>query len=129
METTEKNQGEKVSGLTQSERNKFLEALAVVQEYAYRINESRGWHNPVPTDAECVANCHGEISEINEWLRSGNPPDDKIPAYSGAEAEAADTVIRLMNWCKRRGWRLSEAILAKLDYNATRPHRHGGKNY
>lgn len=115
-----------------SEENvkKFVEAFSTMQECLYRINEDAGWHDPAPTDAECVANVHGEVSEINEWMRLGDAVrDDKIPEFLGVEAEGADVVIRLMNWYKRRGWRLAEAIVAKLRYNSTRPHRHGGKKF
>lgn len=129
MEELTKTKDSSPYQLSLTARQKFLEAFAVVQEYAYRINEDRGWHDPAPSDSDCVANVHGEVSEINEWLRVGNPSDDKIPEFLGAEAEGADAIIRLMNWYKRRGWRLSDAILAKLDYNRNRPHRHGGKSY
>lgn len=96
-------------------------------QVAFDTNESHGWHNPPPTDGECVALVHSEASEILEWLRHGNPKDDKIPEFSGAEAEGADVIIRLMSWYKRKGWNLSRALIAKLMYNARRPYRHGGK--
>jgi len=116
--------------LTPGAKAKFLEAFAVVQEYLYRINESKGWHDPAATDAECVANVHGEVSELNDWLRQGfSIPSDHIPLYTGVEEEGADVVIRLSNWFSRRGWRLADAILAKAEYNASRPHRHGDKVY
>lgn len=76
-----------------------------------------------------IALVHSELSEMLEAIRHGNPPSDHIPEFSGAEEEAADVVIRLMNICAQRGWRLAEAIEAKIQYNATRPHKHGGKNF
>ena len=68
---------------------------------------------------------HSELSEALDWLRQGNPPSDHIPEFSGAEEELADTVIRIMDYAKGRGWNVAEAIIAKLGYNAQRPRLHG----
>ncbi len=51
--------------------------------------------------------------------------DDKIPAYSGAEAELADVVIRLMDMAQGRGWDIPRALVEKLAFNRTRERRHG----
>ncbi len=135
---SEKEGAVKLSGLSLSERQKFLEAFKTMQAFLYRINDAAGWHDPAPTDAECVANVHGEVSELNEWLRQGcsdgravnmQVESDHINGFSGVEEEGADIIIRLMNWFKRKEWRLAEALLAKAEYNATRPRRHGGKSF
>lgn len=36
-------------------------------------------------------------------------------------------VGQIEEWCIARGWDLQEAIDKKMEYNRTRPHRHGGK--
>lgn len=84
------------------------------------------WDSP-RTDSELIVQIHGEVSEIWDALRHGNPPDDKVPQFSGAEAEAADTILRLMDACHRRGWRVTEALVAKMQYNLSRPYKHGKK--
>jgi NTP pyrophosphatase (non-canonical NTP hydrolase) len=66
-----------------------------------------------------------EIAEAVEGLRHGNPPDDKIPAFSAMEAEIADAVIRIMDLAPGLNLRLAEAIVAKLEFNRTRPRLHG----
>lgn len=66
-----------------------------------------------------------EVSELSEFLRDGNPPSEKMPEFSGAEEEAADIVIRLMDLCQRRGWRVAEAIRKKMSVNDSRPYLHG----
>jgi hypothetical protein len=45
----------------------------------------------------------------------------------GEAVELADAVIRIADIFGRNGWDLNAVIEAKLAYNATRPHRHGGK--
>lgn len=76
-----------------------------------------------------IALVHSELSEMLEAIRHGNKPSDHIPEFSGAEEEAADVVIRMMNICAYKRWRLSEAIVAKIAFNETRPYQHGGKRF
>lgn len=76
---------------------------------------------------EKLALVHSEISEALEGIRHGNPPDDKIPEFTSAEAELADAVIRIMDICTHYNWSLEAAIKAKHQYNLTRPFKHGKK--
>ena len=72
---------------------------------------------------------HSELSEALEALRNGNPPDDKIPQFTGAEAELADVIIRVMDYAEARGFNVAQALVAKVEYNKTRPRMHGGKRF
>lgn len=65
-----------------------------------------------------------ELGEATEGLRTGSPPDDKIPQFKSEVAEVADMIIRLMDLAEHEGWPLAEAIIAKIKYNATRPYKH-----
>ena len=76
-------------------------------------------------DGEMIALMHSELSEALEAVRHGNPADDKIPEFSGLEAEFADCVIRIMDTAYARGLRLPQAIIAKMKFNETREYRHG----
>lgn len=76
-------------------------------------------------DGEMIALMHAELSEALEALRHGNPPDDHIPEFTGVEAELADVIIRIMDAAGARGWRVAEAIAAKVEYNEGRPYKHG----
>jgi NTP pyrophosphatase (non-canonical NTP hydrolase) len=70
---------------------------------------------------------HSELSEALEALRHDNPPDDKIPNFSGLEAELADVIIRIMDFSAHYNLAIAEAILAKIEFNKTREFKHGGK--
>ncbi len=99
-----------------------------VQAMAHANSVNKGfWETPdtIDTDGSKINLMHAELSEATEGLRAGNPPDDKIPEFSSAEAELADCVIRIMDLAQRRGWRIGDAIIAKMAFNATRPHKHG----
>lgn len=41
--------------------------------------------------------------------------------------ELADAVIRILDYCAYRGWDLENAIKIKMEFNSTRPYRHGGE--
>lgn len=74
---------------------------------------------------EAIALIHQELSEALEGLRQGNPPDDKLPEFTNVEVEMADAVIRIMDMAHAHGWRVAQAIEAKMAYNVDRPHKHG----
>ena len=77
-----------------------------------------------------IALCHCELSEAVEEYRKGHE-ENEIYYYcqspEGVPIELADVVIRIMDMCGLYGIDLEEAIKTKMEYNKTRPHRHGGK--
>jgi hypothetical protein len=84
------------------------------------------WEDGVErNDGEMLCLIHSEISEALEALRHGNPPDDKVPEFTGVETELADAVIRIMDLGHARGWRVAQAIEAKMKFNNGRPYKHG----
>lgn len=68
-----------------------------------------------------------ELAEGVESLRAGDPPSDHVPEFSGLTEELADAHIRLLDLGYRRGLPVGRCIEAKLAFNKTRPHKHGGK--
>ena len=105
----------------------FLKEWAIVAGNIHAWARSKGFwpEGEDRNDGEMLALMHSELSECLEGLRHGNPPDDMVPEFTSAEVELADLVIRLMDTCVARGWRVSDAILAKMAYNEGRPHKHG----
>lgn len=89
--------------------------------------KKKGWWDEPRNDGELIALMHSELSEALEFMRHGNPPDDKVPQHSGVAAEMADCVIRIMDFCGHHGIDLGKVIRDKHAYNCGRPHKHGKK--
>lgn len=117
-------------------------------EQAHAMAKEKGWwddgdRNPL----EIHALIHSEVSEATEEARKDAPPvyqvGDSPKGYYGPNhqrwtptqkpegelIELADVLIRIGDYCGRKGWDLEAAVKMKMAYNATRPHRHGGKKY
>lgn len=106
----------------------FTEMWNWLEKRIYRINRLKGWLTNERKDGELIALIHSEISECLEALRHGNPKSDKID-ISNAEEELADAVIRIMDMAFTKKFNIPEALMKKLEYNKTRPYRHGGKTF
>ena len=106
--------------------------VSAINDMALDVHQNaieKGWWEGRRSDGELIALIHSEVSEGLEWLRNGNGQSDHIPEFLGIEEEMADVVIRVMDTCEARGWRLGEAIIAKHNFNQTREKKHGGKAF
>lgn len=85
------------------------------------------WDKLVP---EKVALMHSELSEVLEEWRAGRRTDEvyyKDGKPEGIPIELADTIIRILDFCAAYNIDIDRAVKTKMEYNATRPYRHGGK--
>lgn len=66
-----------------------------------------------------------ELAEALENARKGFPLSDHIPEFLGIEEELADCIIRIMNYGEDFGMDIANALVAKVEFNRTRPYKHG----
>jgi len=94
-----------------------------------RINEIKGWNEGERTEGEWAALAHSEISEAFESYRDGEALIyvSSTGKPEGAAIEYVDAMIRILHWFKRHGVDPRKAMQMKIEYNLTRPYRHGGK--
>jgi NTP pyrophosphatase (non-canonical NTP hydrolase) len=99
---------------------------------AYNTAKEKGWHDiprPIP---EILCLLHSEISEALEAYRTAKCPINenwyrKDGKPEGIPSELADLVIRVGDACIELGIDLEKAVKEKMEYNRTRPYRHGNK--
>jgi hypothetical protein len=92
---------------------RLLDRQDELTQFAVHIHATalaKGWWSQPREDGTLLALMHEEISEADEAIVSGNGPSEKIPAFSGAEEELADLIIRILDYGEHKGWNLPERI-------------------
>lgn len=115
-------------------------SLNKLAEKIHATAVAKGWwnnnhHRNIP---EALALVHSEVSEALEEYRNAREGDDLDAIYYTGDADAkpkpegfaielADIIIRVLDLAQGLGIDLDLALKEKMEYNETRPTRHGGK--
>jgi len=105
--------------------DKFITTFNAVASRCFEQSCTSGFWDDERNNGEAIALMHSELSEALEGLRHGNPLSDHIPEFTAVEEEFADCIIRMMDLSHGRGWDIAKALIAKMEYNASRQHKHG----
>lgn len=67
------------------------------------------------------------MSELGEAVEGIRKParDQHLPHLTQEAVELADVLIRIFDYCGKFNVPLAEALLAKMQYNVSRPYKHG----
>lgn len=114
----------------------FIKYFSELQRRICKDNTDKGFKPPevslnplyVPTKIMLMVT---ELAEAVEAHRKGgiSQMDDHLPEREALTCELADTIIRAMDLAGDFGLPLGEVICEKLEFNRSRPVRHGGKAY
>lgn len=72
-----------------------------------------------PCAPKDIYDCQMAGQEASCAYRSDKP--------EGIAVEMADCIIRILDWCGNEGVNIDAILREKMEYNKTRPYRHGGK--
>lgn len=112
---------------------KFVELFNAVQNEHGAAMQFKGfWENREIPGAEIWvklglnALVASELGEATDGIRK-NLADDHMPHRSMEVCEMADVILRVMDYCAFYKLPVAEVLVEKMEYNSSRPHKHGDK--
>lgn len=128
------HRGSHSESVTAAVRAATARTLSALQDACHGAARSKGWHdgadwsNPQRQLAALML-ITTEIAEAAECVRVGQIQPMRGPGGKpeGLPSELADAVIRVLDMAGAMGINIEAAVAEKVAFNATRPHRHGGK--
>lgn len=100
---------------------------------SYDNAKDHGWHDSERSVGDLICLMHSELSEALEEHRNGKASNEvyfnqeKPDKPEGIPVELADCVIRIFDFCGLHNIDLQSVLKQKMEYNRTRPYRHGNK--
>lgn len=97
---------------------------------AHQIAIDKGWYEEPRSFGDVIALMHSELSEALEDYRNGRGLREiyyEGDKPCGIPIKFADVLLRIFDTCGHLGIDLEHALRLKMQYNATRPQKHGGK--
>ena len=100
---------------------------------SFQNAKDHGWHDSNRSIGDLICLMHSELSEALEEHRNGRAPNEvyfneqKPRKPEGIPVELADCIIRIFDFCGLHNIDLESVLKQKMEYNRTRPYRHGNK--
>lgn len=93
----------------------------------HEIHVKKQFYDEPKTVSHLMGLVMTELAETIEADRQheNDKPSEKIPEFTKEEEEVADAIIRLLDFSGYRKLRIGAAVLAKHEYNRSRPPKHG----
>lgn len=108
-----------------------MKTFAQFIEEIHQTAKEHGWWDEPVNEYEKITLMHSELSEAVEELRAGKPAlySENSSKPEGWLVELIDCTIRIFDFIGKKGYAEEfELVLQhKMDYNKTRPYRHGNK--
>ncbi len=94
--------------------------IAELIKQCHETARQKGWWEQERNHGELIALMHSELSEALEAMRKNGTRDE-------IAEELADCCIRIFDYCGAYDIDLGATLFKKMEFNKTRPHRHGKK--
>jgi NTP pyrophosphatase (non-canonical NTP hydrolase) len=105
-----------------------------LQEAVHKTAVDKGWYDEPRSFGDLIALVHSELSEALEAFRETGTVGWTVRSAvggpgkpEGAAIELADAIIRILDMAEHYGVDMQQMLGMKMEYNKTRPFRHGGK--